>query len=221
MPQRYAYEEKLNKLHKDLIEMQTIVEKSMDDTIRALTTQDVKLAESVIVRDDEIDNMELKIEKSCLMIIAGQQPMASDLRDITSVLKIITDLERIGDHCSDISNYTIKLSGETYVKPLIRIPKMAEEVKQMINNVIDCCIKNDTDMAREVFKHDDIVDKYFEDIVEELIVIMENNPKTARQCTYFIFIAKYLERMGDHATNIAEWINFTVTGNHDQIYEGL
>lgn len=217
MVKRYAFEEKLSSLHKDLIEMQTLVEKSMDDTIEALKIHDVKLAKSVIERDDEIDDLELRIERKCLEIIAGQQPMASDLRDIAAVLKIITDLERIGDHCSDISKYTIKLADENYVKPLVRIPKMAEEVKIMINSVIDCCIKKDVDKAKAVLQHDDIVDKYFEDIVEELIVIMENNPETARQCTYFIFIAKYLERMGDHATNIAEWIGFTVTGNHDQV----
>jgi phosphate transport system protein len=216
MARRFAFEEKLKILYKNLIEMQTLVEKSMDDTIKALKTHDVSMAESIIERDDEIDNMEREIERKCLEIIAGQQPMASDLRDITSVLKIITDLERIGDHCSDISNYTIKLAGETYVKPLVRIPRMAEEVKIMINNVIDCCINQDVDTARDVLRHDDIVDKYFEDIVEELIGIMEKNPETARQCTYFIFIAKYLERMGDHATNIAEWIGFTVMGNHEQ-----
>lgn len=217
---RVAFEEKMRSLHKDLIEMQTLVEKSMDDTIKALKTHDEKLAKSVIDRDDEIDDMELKIEKKCLAVIAGQQPMASDLRDVFGVLKIITDLERIGDHCSDISKYTIKLAGETYVKPLIRIPKMAEEVKIMINNVIDCCIDKDVSKAMDVLKHDDIVDKYFDDIVEELIEIMERSPETARQCTYFIFIAKYLERMGDHATNIAEWIGFTVTGDHTQVSEG-
>ena len=168
MVRRYAFEEKLRSLHQDLIEMQTLVEKSMDDAIKALKTHDVKLAKSVIERDDEIDDMELKIERKCLAIIAGQQPMASDLRDIASILKIITDLERIGDHCSDISKYTIKLADETYVKPLIRIPKMAEEVKIMINSVIDCCIEQDVDKAKAVLRHDDIVDKYFEDIVEDL-----------------------------------------------------
>ncbi|SHJ28982.1 phosphate transport system protein [Dethiosulfatibacter aminovorans DSM 17477] len=220
MARRVAFEEKLRSLHQDLIEMQTLVEKSMDDTIKALKTHDVKMANAVIERDDEIDEMELKIERKCLAIIAGQQPMASDLRDIVGVLKIITDLERIADHCSDISKYTIKLADETYVKPLIRIPKMAEEVKIMINNVIDCWIDKDISKAKEVLKHDDIVDKYFEDIVEELIGIMESTPETTRQCTYFIFIAKYLERMGDHATNIAEWIGFTVTGDHTQVHDG-
>ncbi len=219
MARRVAFEEKMRSLHQDLIEMQTLVEKSMDDTIRALKNHDVNLASLIIERDDEIDDMELKIEKKCLAIIAGQQPLASDLRDVAGVLKIITDLERIGDHCSDISKYTIKLADETYVKPLVRIPKMAEEVKIMINNVIDCCIDKDVDKAMEVLKHDDLVDKYFEDIVEELIGVMERSPETARQCTYFIFIAKYLERMGDHATNIAEWISFTVTGDHGQVDE--
>lgn len=214
MPMRHAFEKNLKELHKDLIKMQTIIEKSIDDTIKALKTHDIDLAKVVIDRDDEIDKMELKIEKECLLLIARQQPIATDLRKITSVLKIITDLERIADHCNDISKYTIKLANETYVKPLIHIPQMAEEVKNMIKVTIDSFINQDIELAKTVFKRDDIIDDYFETIVNELIEIMESNPKVIRQCTYFIFIVKYLERMGDHATNIAEWIVFTVTGEH-------
>lgn len=214
MPMRYAFEKKLKKLHKDLIKMQTIIEKSIDDTIKALKTQDIELAKDVMDKDDEIDKMELQIEEECLLLIARQQPIATDLRRITSILKIITDLERIADHCSDISEYTIKLADETYVKPLIHIPQMADKVKGMIKVTIDSFITQDIELAKTVFEKDDIIDEYFVTIVDELIEIMENNPNVIKQCTYFIFIVKYLERMGDHATNIAEWIVFTVTGKH-------
>ena len=214
MPMRYAFEKKLNELHKDLIKMGTIIEKSMNDTVEALKTQNVELAKAVIDRDDEIDKMELRIEKECLILIARQQPIATDLRDIASVLKIITDLERIADHCSDISKYTIRLANETYIKPLIHIPEMAEEVKKMIKDTIDSCVNQDIELAKNVCKRDDIIDNYFETIVNELIEIMENNSEVVKQCTDFMFIVKYLERMGDHATNIAEWIIFTVTGEH-------
>ncbi|WP_113674607.1 phosphate signaling complex protein PhoU [Vallitalea guaymasensis] len=214
MPIRYNFEKKINELHKDLIKMGTLIEQSLDDAITALKKQDVSLAKKVISKDDEIDYMELRIEKECLLLIATQQPIAADLRDIASVLKIITDLERIGDHCTDISEYTIKLADEKYIKPLIHIPQMAEEVKKMIKDTIDSCINKDLELAKSVCKRDDIIDNYFDKIVNELMFLMIDNSSVVKQCTDFLFIVKYLERMGDHATNIAEWIIFTVTGEH-------
>ncbi|QUH27580.1 phosphate signaling complex protein PhoU [Vallitalea guaymasensis] len=214
MPIRYNFEKKINELHKDLIKMGTLIEQSLDDAITALKKQDVSLAKKVISKDDEIDYMELRIEKECLLLIATQQPIAADLRDIASVLKIITDLERIGDHCTDISEYTIRLADEKYIKPLIHIPQMAEEVKKMIKDTIDSCINKDLELAKSVCKRDDIIDNYFDKIVNELMFLMIDNSSVVKQCTDFLFIVKYLERMGDHATNIAEWIIFTVTGEH-------
>lgn len=214
MPTRYNFEKKIEELHKDLIKMGTLIEHSLDDAIQALKKQDVSLAKKVIDKDDEIDNMELRIEKECLMLIATQQPIATDLRDIASVLKIITDLERIGDHCTDISEYTIRLANEQYIKPLIHIPQMAEAVKSMIKDTIDSCVKKDVDLARSVCQRDDAIDDYFDEIVNELMSLMVEKSSVVKQCTDFLFIVKYLERMGDHATNIAEWIIFTVTGEH-------
>ncbi|GKX30947.1 phosphate transport system regulatory protein PhoU [Vallitalea longa] len=214
MPIRYNFEKKINELHKDLIKMGTLIEQSLDDAIQALIKQDVSLAKKVIDKDDEIDNMELRIEKECLLLIVTQQPIATDLRDIASVLKIITDLERIGDHCTDISEYTIRLANEQYIKPLIHIPQMAEAVKSMIKDTIDSCVKKDIDLARSVCQRDDTIDDYFDEIVNELMSLMVEKSSVVKQCTDFLFIVKYLERMGDHATNIAEWIIFTVTGEH-------
>lgn len=214
MPVRYEFEKEINELHKNLIKMGAVVEKSIDDMIRALINQDVVLAEEIIKRDDVIDEMEQIIEKECILMIARQQPIASDLRDIASILKIVTDLERIADHCEDISRYTIKLSQEKYVKPLNNIPKMAQKVKEMVSMVIDSTIRKDVELAEKVYHLDDEIDELFRLNVEELQSYMEQDGTVIRQCVDFMFITKYLERMGDHATNIAEWIKYNVTGNH-------
>ncbi len=161
MPVRYEFEKELNELHRNLVKMGALIEKQIDDMIKALLTQDVALAGEVIERDDIIDEMEQVIEHECILLIARQQPIASDLRDIASILKIITDLERIADHCEDISVYTIKLSQEKYVKPLEDIPLMARKVKEMINAVIDSCVRKDLELARSVHDMDDEIDQLF------------------------------------------------------------
>lgn len=214
MPQRIALQRELNKLYQDLTKMGALIERQINDMIEALKTQDAELAREVIMRDDEIDDMELKIERACILLIARQQPLASDLRDIASVLKIITDLERIADHCSDISKYTINLSNENYVKPLIHIPEMVDKVKLMVKDTIDCTVKKDIELANKIVKDDLEINSYFKMIVEELVGIMETKPEFVRQCKEFLFIVKYLERMGDHSKNIAEWIIYNVTGKH-------
>ncbi|PKM95434.1 MAG: phosphate transport system regulatory protein PhoU [Firmicutes bacterium HGW-Firmicutes-1] len=214
MPERYEFQRELDVLHKDLTKMGAVIEKTMDDMIEALITQNIELAQQVIDRDEEIDEMELKVERECILLIARQQPIASDLRDIAAVLKIITDLERIADHCADISEYTVSLSKENYIKPVVHIPEMVEKVKQMVKDAIDCSVKKDLELARSICARDDEIDNYFDTIIEELIELMKENSDNIRQCKDFMFIVKYLERMGDHATNIAEWIIYTVTGSH-------
>lgn len=214
MPHRYEFERELTVLHRDLLKMGAIIEQSIDDTIQALKSQDIKLAREIILRDDLIDHMEAVIEAECLMIIARQQPIAGDLRMIASVLKIITDLERIADHCADISEYTIKLADEPYKKPLEHIPLMAEQVKKMVKDTIDSYVELDIEKAKKTSRDDDIVDEYFRDIVVEIQELMKLNADFVVQGTYLMFIVKYLERMADHATNICEWIVFHVTGKH-------
>ncbi|PKM67556.1 MAG: phosphate transport system regulatory protein PhoU [Firmicutes bacterium HGW-Firmicutes-2] len=214
MPIRYEFEKELNELHRNLVKMGATIEKQIDDMIKAMLNQDVELAREVIKRDDIIDEMERVIEQECIMLVARQQPIASDLRDIASILKIITDLERIADHCEDISQYTIKLSKEKYFKPLDDIPKMAYKVKDMINAVIDSCISKNLARAEEVNAMDDEIDDLFDSIIEELQAYMMKDSTVVKQCTDFMFIVKYLERMGDHATNISEWIAYNITGKH-------
>jgi phosphate transport system protein len=212
MPIRYEFEKELTKMHNRLLKMGTVIEQSIDDTIKAMKNQDVALAREVIQRDDEIDQMEIAMETECIMLVTRQQPIASDLRLITSVLKIVTDLERIADHCADISEYVIRLSNESYKKPLEHIPLMAKQVKKMVKDTIDSYVEKDIEKARKVIEDDDIVDKYFDDIVKEVQDLMKSDGDFIVQGTYFIFITKYLERMADHATNICEWIEYTITG---------
>ncbi len=217
MVTRHHFAEELQELHLELIKMASLVEESIENTILALKKQDVELARKIFKNDDIIDDMERKIEKLCLMLIARQQPLAKDLRTISTALKIITDMERIADHSSDIAEITIRMANEKYVKPLIDIPKMAELAKKMVNKAIDAYVKQDIKLAQEVCNSDDEVDELFSKIVLELINIVKNDPNTTEQVINFMFITKYLERMADHATNIGEWVVFNVTGEHEHL----
>ena len=217
MVTRHSFEHNLEELHMDLIKMGTLVEESIENTITALKKQDVELAKKIFRNDDIIDDMEKKIEKICLNLIARQQPLAKDLRSISTALKIITDMERIADHSSDIAEITIRMSNEKYIKPLIDIPLMAEKAKKMVKQALDAYVNQDIELARQVCASDDDVDDLFNKIVLELINIMKNDTQTVEQATNFMFIVKYLERMADHATNIGEWVVYNVTGEHDHL----
>ena len=214
---RNLFDKELEDLHMDMIKMGSLVEESIENTIIALKNQDTELARKVFRDDDFIDDLEKKIERSCLNLIARQQPLAKDLRTISAALKIITDMERIGDHSSDIAEITIRMAHEKYIKPLIDIPKMAELAKQMVNKSIDAYVKQDVELAKSVCRSDDEVDDLFFKIILELINIMKNNSESVEQAINLMFIAKYLERMADHATNIAEWVVYNVTGKHDNL----
>lgn len=217
MVTRHIFDKELEDLHLDIIKMGSLVEESIENTIVALKKQDVDLARKIFKNDDVIDALEQKIEKICLNLIARQQPLAKDLRTISAALKIITDMERIADHSSDIAEITIRMANEKYIKPLIDIPLMADLAKQMVNKALDSYVKQDVELAMAVCASDDKVDDLFFKIILELINYMKNDPQTVEQGINFMFIAKYLERMGDHATNIAEWVVFNVTGEHDHL----
>jgi phosphate transport system protein len=214
---RNSFEKELENLQNLMIRMSGLVEESIENSIIALKKQDIDLARQVYDSDDTIDDLEGKIEKICINLIARQQPLAKDLRTISTALKIITDLERIADHAADISELTIRMAEMKYIKPLIDIPVMADLAKKMVIKSIDSYIKQDLDLAKEVCDSDDEVDDMFSKIVLELINVMKNNPETVEQATDLMFIVKYLERIGDHATNIAEWVVFNVTGSHGHL----
>jgi len=213
MTYRTALDNDLKELHIQIVKMGTLIEKRIDDTINALVSHNVELAREVVVGDKKFNLMEVEIEEKCVSVIATQQPVATDLRDILSILKIVTDLERIADHCADISKITIGLANETYVKPLIDIPLMAKKAKNMLKLTIDCYIDHDVEKGRLVCSLDDEVDRYYFLIYEELQHIIKINPEQIKQCLDFLQIAKYLERMADHSTNIAEWVIYSVEGH--------
>jgi phosphate transport system protein len=212
MPVRYEFEKELNRLHKDIIKMGAFIEESIQDMIEALKTRNKELAMHVIKKDDLIDEMERKIERECLITIARQQPIATDLRDIISILKIVTDLERIADHCEDISEYVVRLTEKQPFLKLEFLPLMADAVSLMISDTIDAYIRKDVELAKEIIQRDDVIDDYFNKLMNKLIQIMQEDSELIQDSTNYILINKYLERMADHATNIAEWIIYYGTG---------
>lgn len=214
---RFSFDKALKELDFSLIKMGTYVEESIEKTIKALTEKDVELAKSIMNDDDIIDDMEQNLEKMCVTLIARQQPIAKDLRLITSVLKIITDLERIADHSSDIAELTLNFSNTNFIKPLVDIPKMAEMARQMTDKAIDSFIKKDFELAREVCASDDYVDELFERVKLELAELMKTEQDQIDQIVDLLMIAKYIERMADHATNIGEWVAYSITGNHEHL----
>lgn len=210
---RQVFMQELDELNQNVIKMGSILEMSLNEMILALENMDVILAKKIIVRDDELDMMEQHIERECISIIAKQQPLASDLRKITSIMKIVTDIERIADHCEDISKYIINIHKMPQIKAPEHLGDMIAAMKNMVIATIDSFVTNDLEKATEVIIADDIVDGLFEKISDELIEMMEGNKEIIPQCVGYLMIIKYLERMGDHATNIAEWIKFIVTGS--------
>ena len=212
---RNRFDRQLCQLNDELIEMGELIEKAIEDTIKALVSQDVELANAVINMDDEIDAKEKEIENLCLKLLLQQQPVAKDLRLISSALKMITDMERIGDHATDISEITIELSSQKYIKKLEHIQQMSKETMVMLVKSIEAFVNKDIDKARSVIEQDDIVDNLFITVKRELIGMIHENVDAGEQATDLLMVAKYLERIGDHATNISEWVIFSITGSQD------
>ena len=213
---RNIFDKQLVKLNNELIEMGSLVEQSIETAVTALVNQDVKKAKQSIKSDDAINHQEKEIENLCLKLLLQQQPVAKDLRLISAVLKMITDLERIGDHAADISEITITLADNPYVVDLRGIQKMAKETMEMVIKSIEAFVNKDLEIANEVIKHDDLVDDLFIQIKKDVIKLINEKPEDGEQVADILMIAKYFERIGDHATNIAEWVIFSITGKHEE-----
>lgn len=211
---RNRFDRQLSTLNDELIEMGSMIEKSIETAIKALVNQDVDLARHAIEADEEIDRQERIIEDLCLKLLLQQQPVAKDLRLISSALKMITDMERIGDHASDISEITIALADQPYIKKLEHIQQMAKETMIMLVGSIEAFVDKDLEKANEVIKRDDVVDDLFNKVKKELIQMIHENADKGEQAADFLMVAKYMERIGDHATNISEWVIFSITGEH-------
>lgn len=211
---RSHFDNELEILNNELIKMGSLVESKIEDSIKALINRDTALAKEIMTRDDEVDDMEKAIENRCLQLIIRHHPVASDLRLISSILKMITDLERIGDQAADIAEISLLLADQEYIKELRDIPKMAEATIKMLKNSIDAFVNKSLDLAHEVIAFDDVVDDLFDIVKDDLISLINKDIKYGEQAINFIMIAKYLERIGDHAQNIAEWVVFSITGVH-------
>lgn len=211
---RNRFDRQLVQLNNELIEMGGMIEKAISDTVKALVNQDIELASNVIEYDEEIDHQEREIEQLCIKLLLQQQPVAKDLRLISAALKMITDMERIGDHATDISEITIELSKESYIKKLDHIQQMAKETMVMLVQSVEAFVNKDMDKARAVIVHDDVVDDLFNKVKAELIAMIHEDVNAGEQASDLLMAAKYFERIGDHATNISEWVIFSITGQH-------
>lgn len=209
---REKYMQQLRQLNNLLIQMGHLIEEAIEMAITALMKQDVELAKKAIAFDQNIDDMEKEIENLCLKILLCQQPVASDLRFVSAALKMVTDMERIGDHASDISEITIVMADSPYIKKLEHIERMAVETTDMVIKSIEAYIENNAPKAYKVMEQDDIVDDLFMTTKEELIRLINENINNGEQATDLLMVAKYFERIGDHATNIAEWVIFSIEG---------
>lgn len=212
---RSRFDRELETLNNELIEMGGLIEESIQNAVEALTKQDKAKAKQAIRYDSEVDQKEKHIEQLCLKLLLQQQPVAKDLRLISAALKMITDMERIGDQAADISEISIQLAKTPILGKMDLITKMAEETIKMVTKSIDAFVKSDLTIAQQVIDQDDIVDELFVAAKKEIIEQIQVNTESSEQATDLLMVAKYFERIGDHATNIAEWVIFSITGKHE------
>ena len=214
---RNRFDRQLEQLNNELIEMGNLIEQAIQTAVNALVRKDVQAAKEAIAFDQEVDRQERDIEALCMKLLLQQQPVARDLRLISAALKMITDMERIGDQASDISEITIALADEPYVKDLTLIPQMAMETTLMVTHSVEAFVQKDLKLAQSVIDNDDVVDDLFSEIKSTLIELIRTNAEHSEQATDFLMVAKYFERIGDHATNIAEWVIYSITGQHESV----
>ena len=207
-----SYDEHITLLTRKILEMGGLVEQQIAQAIQALVDRDVEQANRVIEHDDQIDLMEEEIDQYAIRLLATRQPMAVDLRLITMAMKISNDLERMGDYATNIAKRCERLAKEPPVKPLYTIPRMAQISQAMVKDVLDAYVERDTDKAIAVWRRDDEVDDMFTSLFRELLTYMMEDAHNISQCIDLIFVAKNLERIGDHATNIAEKIHYIIHG---------
>ena len=213
---RSKFDEQLKILNQEMMFMGSMIEDSIQKAIDALMSQDKELARKTMESDSDVDHEQKKIEGICFNLLMQQQPVARDLRGISAAMKMVTDMERIGDHASDISEITIMLADKPYVLEQDDIKKMASETVLMLIRSIEAYVEKDMEKAKKVIKHDDVVDDLFDKVKSEIIEMIRKEPEDGEQATDMLMIAKYFERIGDHATNIAEWVIFALDDKKEQ-----
>ena len=215
---RNRFDEQLHTLNHELLEMGALIERAIRSATDALVKQDVEAALQAIAADKEVNQAERDIESLCMKLLLQQQPVARDLRLISSALKMITDMERIGDQASDIAELVIYLSKEPYIKELTHLPQMAENAIRMVSGALDAYVRKDVVLAQEVMGMDDAIDALFVTVKDELIALIRHDAAAGSQAIDLLMIAKYYERIGDHAQNIAEWVEYALTGRHKGVF---
>jgi len=195
-----------------LLRMGAMVEDAINQSIRALLDRNTDLAEEVIARDDEIDKMELEIDQKTFELIAKMQPTATDLRFVATIMKITPELERIADLAQDVCERVIELNREPQLKPTVQLPHLAEDAQKMVRDALDALVRGDGKLARQVIRHDDVVDQLTEDSFRTMLTYMLENPRNISPAIRLTFIGKYFERMADGATNICEMVVYLVEG---------
>lgn len=214
---RLHFQQNLKEVKHKVLRMGSLVEVIVDKAVTSLKEQNLELAKTIVEEDDKIDAMDLKIEMDCMKLLALQQPLAKDLRTIATALKIITDLERMGDHAVNISKITLEIGKEPLIKPLIDIPRMAKIAQEMIRLSLDAFVKEDIELAKKVGQMDQEVDDIYQAIIDELLEMIVKDPSITKQATKLMFVGRYLERIADHTTNVCERIIYMVTGKLEEI----
>lgn len=217
MANRQMFDKSLEELNAKVFELGKRVNSRVDAAIKSLANQDLELANKVVTGDMEINELQAEIEESCMLLIATQQPFAKDLRKIVAAFKISINLERIGDLSVDVAKQTIRTGEQKMLKPLVDLPRMAELVQQMVLKGIEAYRVEDAEAAKAMSLMDDEVDHLYAQVFRELLVFMMEDPKTINQATYLIFVGRFLERMGDYCTNIAEEVVYVETGKRTDL----
>lgn len=214
---RTTFEGQLNTLKNEMLELGVDVGHTISRGVEALKTRDRTLAQEIIRHDDEINRRRYEIEEACYELMATQQPLANDLREIVSILLIAIELERIADHSKNLAEIVIYMGDEPLLKPLIDIPRMAETCEAMLNDALEAFVRNDAELARRVSNRDDEVDNLYQQIFRELLTYVVEDPRTVKRALNLLFAAHNLERIGDRITNIGERVIYAATGRLEEL----
>ena len=215
---RNRFDEQLGQLNNHLLEMGALIERSIENATQAMVDRDVEKAKSAIAADEEINQKERDIESLCFKLLLQQQPVAKDLRLISSALKMITDMERIGDQAADIAGIVSYIASEPEIKGLAHLSQMGQNAIIMVRGSLDAYVRRDLDLARTIMGMDDAIDVLFDIVKDELIAHIRSDASSGSQAIDLLMIAKYYERIGDHAQNIAEWVEYALTGKHKGVF---
>lgn len=214
---RDDFHAQLESLIQELHVMGVLVQQAISGAVTALVTRNVPAAQTVVERDEDVNRAYATIEQLCLQLLALQQPLAGDLRRITAILKVITDLERMADHAVDIAKVVIRLGGAPHVKPLVDIPAMATLAQEMVADALEAFVRRDTQRALAMIAKDNEVDRLHKTVITDLTALMEKDSRTVAQGIQLLFVSSALERIGDHATNLGEWLIFLETGEKREL----